>query len=147
MQLVLYQPDIAPNTGTMMRLAACMGLEMGIIEPCGFPFDDRRFRRAGMDYLDQLSLTRYASWDAFTAQKPSAARIILLTTKVTTAYTGVEYHPSDILLVGQESAGAPDHVHAAADMRVTIPMAGTARSLNVSLAAAMVVGEAVRQTR
>lgn len=145
MHLVLYQPDIAQNTGTILRLAACMGCKVDIIEPCGFPFDDRRFRRAGMDYLDQLLITRHRSWEAFCDNKPPASRLLLLTTKSTHTYTDFTYRDSDMLLLGQESTGVPHAVHDAADARLTIPMHGSSRSLNVALAAAMVTGEAKRQ--
>jgi tRNA (cytidine/uridine-2'-O-)-methyltransferase len=146
MRLVIFQPDIPQNTGTMLRLAACFGLAVDLIEPCGFIFDDRRLRRAGMDYLDGVDLVRHSSWDAYQAwrsQHPS--RLVLLTTKAPDRYGDVAFHESDSLLVGRESSGVPDTVHAAADLRVTIPLRPGFRSLNVALAAAMVLGEAQRQ--
>ena len=148
MQIALYQPDIAQNTGTILRLAACLGVAAHIIEPAGFPVSDRAFRRAGMDYLDRVALTRHASWEAFT-QWRCAARLglVLLTTRATTSYLDHRFAPNDVLLFGRESAGVPDAVHAAADTRLTIPLRADLRSLNVAMACAMVVGEALRQTR
>lgn len=149
MRLALYQPDIAPNAGTMLRLAACMGLAVDIIEPCGFVLSDRKFKRAGMDYLDQVSLTRHASWADFAAgraRRQPPGRLVLLTTAATTAYTDFAFKADDILMVGRESAGAPQEVHAAADARLRVPMRAGLRSLNVAVTAAMVVGEALRQT-
>ena len=145
MRLALYQPDIPPNTGTILRLAACMGVEVDLIEPCGFPFGDRDLKRAGMDYLDRVALTRHASWAAFLrARRPG--RLVLLTTRAESAYTAFRFAGDDILLLGRESAGAPAAVHRAADARLRIAMAPGCRSLNVAVAAAMVLGEALRQT-
>ncbi len=144
MRLTLYQPDIPPNAGTMLRLAACLGVAVDLIEPCGFPFGDRDLRRAGMDYLDRVTLTRHASWPAYLLARPPG-RLILLTTRAESAYTGFRFAGDDILLVGRETAGVPAAVHAAADARLAIPMAAGCRSLNVALAAAMVLGEALRQ--
>ncbi len=145
MRLALYQPDIPQNTGTMLRLAACLGMAVDLIEPCGFIWNDRRLRRAGMDYLEGVDLTRHESWAAFAlAQDPG--RLVLLTTSGDVAYTDFAFRPSDTLLVGRESAGVPDEVHRAADARLVIPMAPGARALNVAVAAAMAVGEAWRQT-
>jgi tRNA (cytidine/uridine-2'-O-)-methyltransferase len=148
MQIALYQPDIAQNTGTILRLAACLGVAAHIIEPAGFPVSDRAFRRAGMDYLDQVALTRHASWAAF-EQWRRAARlsVVLLTTRATTGYLDHRFTPDDVLLFGRESSGVPEAVHAAADTRLTIPLRANLRSLNVAMACAMVVGEALRQTR
>jgi tRNA (cytidine/uridine-2'-O-)-methyltransferase len=148
MQIALYQPDIAQNTGTILRLAACLGVTAHIIEPAGFPVSDRAFRRAGMDYLDQVALTRHASWAAF-EQWRRAARlgVVLLTTRATTGYLDHRFTPNDVLLFGRESSGVPEAVHAAADTRLTIPLRANLRSLNVAMACAMVVGEALRQTR
>jgi tRNA (cytidine/uridine-2'-O-)-methyltransferase len=148
MQIALYQPDIAQNTGTILRLAACLGVAAHIIEPAGFPVSDRAFRRAGMDYLDQVALTRHASWAAF-EQWRRAARlsVVLLTTRATTGYLDHRFTPNEVLLFGRESSGVPDAVHAAADTRLTIPLRANLRSLNVAMACAMVVGEALRQTR
>ncbi len=145
MRLVLYQPDIPQNTGAMMRLAACLGVPLDIIEPCGFVLDDRRLRRAGMDYLDGLDWTRWPGWDRY-AGAGHTTRLVLLTTTGATAYTDFAFAPGDRLMVGRESAGVPDAVHAAADARLVIPMLPAARSLNVANAAAMVLGEALRQT-
>jgi len=144
MRIALYQPDIAGNTGTILRLAACLNIAVDIIEPCGFPFGDHSMRRAGMDYMDQVDYARHSSWDAFVDTSPR--RLVLLTTKAETPYTGFRFKPDDVLLLGRESAGVPDHVHQAIPDRITIPMAGHARSLNVALAAAMVLGESLRQT-
>jgi len=148
MQIALYQPDIAQNTGTILRLAACLGVAAHIIEPAGFPVSDRAFRRAGMDYLDRVTLTRHASWAAF-EQWRRAARlgVVLLTTRATTGYLDHRFTPNDVLLFGRESSGVPEAVHAAADTRLTIPLRANLRSLNVAMACAMVVGEALRQTR
>jgi tRNA (cytidine/uridine-2'-O-)-methyltransferase len=145
MRLALYQPDMAPNTGTMMRLCACLGVSLDIIEPCGFVFDDRKLKRAAMDYIDHLDYRRHASWDDF-RQQAAPRRLILLTTKADLAYHRFSFQADDILMVGRESAGAPDDVHAAADARILIPMRPEARSLNVALSAAIVVAEALRQT-
>jgi len=145
MRLALYQPDIPQNTGTMLRLAACLGVAVDLIEPCGFIWDDRRLRRAGMDYLDGVDLTRHESWAAFGRHRRSG-RLVLLTTAGDVAYTDFAFRPSDVLLVGRESAGVPPDVHEAADARLVIPMAPGARALNVAVAAAMVLGEARRQT-
>ena len=128
----------------MMRLCACLGVAMDVIEPCGFLLSDRNFRRAGMDYLDSLDLARHASWEEFQARRQG--RLLLLTTKAATPYFGFGFAPTDTLLVGRESAGVPDEVHQAADVRLTIPMQPGMRSLNVAQAAAMVLGEALRQT-
>ena len=129
----------------MMRLAAALGIPMDIVEPCGFLLDDRRMRRAGMDYMNQLDLTRHLSWDAY-RRLPAAGRLVLLTTKAALPYTDFAFRPDDRLMVGRESAGVPDAVHDVADARVVIPLRPPARSLNVAIAAAMVLGEALRQT-
>jgi tRNA (cytidine/uridine-2'-O-)-methyltransferase len=144
LRLALYQPDIPQNAGSLMRLCACLGVAMDIIEPCGFPLSDRNFRRAGMDYLASLDLIRHASWEEFRGQ--ARGRLLLLTTKASTPYFAFAFAPSDTLLVGRESAGVPDQVHQAADARLTIPMRAGMRSLNVAQAAAMVLGEGLRQT-
>jgi len=147
MRIALYQPDIAPNTGTILRLAACFGLEAHLIEPAGFPTSDRAFRRAGMDYLDQVALTRHVSWAAFEEwRRGENLRLVLFTTRGSRSYLDFRYEPGDVLLFGRESAGVPDDVHAAADARLLIPMRGALRSINVALACAMAVGEALRQT-
>ncbi|MCA1941037.1 MAG: tRNA (cytidine(34)-2'-O)-methyltransferase [Caenispirillum bisanense] len=150
MRIALYQPDIPQNTGTILRFCACFALPCDIIEPCGFLFDDRRLRRAGMDYLDRLELVRHVSWtrylDSRTTRPGGSGRLILLTTRAAVPHTQIEYRPDDTLLLGRESAGVPDDVHAAADLRVVIPLAGGLRSLNVAMACAVVAGEALRQT-
>lgn len=146
LRLALFQPDIAPNAGTLMRLCACMGVAMDIIEPCGFVLSDKTLRRAGMDYMEGLDLTRHADWDNFRNQSQSR-RIVALTTKSSTPYTDFVFQNNDILLLGRESAGLPDDVHAAADARIVVPMQAGFRSLNVAIAGAMALGEALRQTR
>ena len=144
MRLALFQPDQPGNVGAMMRLGACLGVPVDVIEPGGFPFSLRAVKRAGLDYTDQADVTAHADWAAFRAARPG--RLVLLTTKGSIAHTAADYRPDDILLVGQESVGAPDHIHAAAGLRVRIPLAPGLRSLNVAIAAAMVLGEALRQT-
>jgi tRNA (cytidine/uridine-2'-O-)-methyltransferase len=145
--LALYQPDIPQNTGTMLRLAACLGVPVAIIEPAGFDVSDRNFRRAGLDYLDQVAIARHPSWYAFQAWRATdGRRLVLATTRAATAYTDFAYRPEDVILLGRESAGVPEEVHAAADVRVMIPMRPGLRSLNVAVAAAMLLGEALRQT-
>lgn len=144
MRLALYQPDIPQNTGTLMRLCACLGTGLDIIEPCGFPLSDKSLKRAGMDYIDSLDLTRHASWDAFRAQK--RGRLILMTTKTDVSFLDFRFDAGDTLLAGRESAGVPDDVRDACDAAVTIPMAAGLRSLNVAVASALVLGEALRQT-
>lgn len=142
--IALFQPDIAQNAGTILRLCGCLGVPAHIVEPAGFPTSDRAFRRAGMDYLDHVHLLRHASWDAFQAWR-GARPLVLFTTKASTSYVAHAYGPADVLLFGRESAGVPDRVHAAADVRLLIPMRAGLRSLNVALAAAMAIGEALRQ--
>ncbi len=147
MRIALYEPDIPQNTGTILRLAACLGLAAHIIEPAGFPVSDRAFRRAGLDYLDQVTIERHASFAAFeTWREAAGVRLVLLTTAAATSYLDHAFHSDDILLVGRESAGVPDAVHRAAQARLCIPMRPGLRSLNVAVAAAMAVGEALRQT-
>jgi tRNA (cytidine/uridine-2'-O-)-methyltransferase len=145
MRLALFEPDIPQNLGAFIRLAACLKVPLDVIEPCGFPVDDKRIRRAAMDYYDLASIARHASWAAFKRDRP-AGRLLLLTTKGATDFPGVGFRSDDILLFGRESAGVPDEVHQAADLRLRIPLQKGARSLNVALAAAMVVSEALRQT-
>ena len=148
MRLALFEPDIPQNAGTLMRLGACLGVPVDVIEPCGFVFADKYFRRAGMDYLGRVDLTRHLSWPAFqTARQGNGARLVLLTTGTSKAYTAFRFKPGDVLLLGRESSGLPEAVHDAADARVKVPMAAGMRSLNVAIAAAMVLGEALRQTR
>lgn len=147
-RVALFEPDIPQNTGTILRLAACMGLTAHIIEPAGFPTSDRAFRRAGMDYLDRVTIVRHASWAAFeTWRQSDRGRLVLLTTRAQTCYLDHAFRPDDILLFGRESAGVPEVVHRAADARLIVPMRAGLRSLNVAVAAAMVVGEAMRQAR
>ena len=143
--LTLYQPDIAQNTAAMIRLCACLGVAMDVIEPCGFVWDDQRLKRVAMDYVEHVTLKRHASWGDFQAST-AGRRVVLLSTKAATPYTQFIFQADDIVLVGQESAGVPDAVHAAADARVLIPMHPPARSLNVAMAAAIVLSEALRQT-
>jgi len=146
MRIALFEPDIPQNTGTVLRLAACLGLEAHLIEPAGFPVSDRAFRRAGMDYLDQVSLTRHPSWPDFERWRAvHDLRLVLFTTKAAVSYLDHCYEARDILLFGRESAGVPDHVHAAADVRLRIPMRPGMRSLNVAMTCAMAVGEVLRQ--
>jgi tRNA (cytidine/uridine-2'-O-)-methyltransferase len=146
--LAIYQPDIPQNTGTMLRSCACLGVSAAIIEPAGFPISDRHFRRSGMDYLDHVDIARHASFAAFEAWRREAGRrLVLLTTVGSVPYTSFSFQPGDVLMVGRESAGVPDRVHEAADARIVIPILPTLRSLNVAVAAAMVVGEALRQMR
>ena len=150
MRLALFQPDIAQNTGTLLRLGACLDLPLDIIEPCGFLFNDKGLKRAGMDYLDMANFRRHASWDAFLKyreeHKDEYGRIVLLTTHASKPYTDFCFEPNDIILMGRESAGVPELVHQTADARLLIPMNKNARSINVALSAVMVVGEALRQT-
>lgn len=149
MRIALYQPDIPQNAGTIMRMAACLDLEVDLIEPAGFDASDRNLRRAGLDYLQHLRLARHASWDAFQAWRTAQApvpRLVLLTTRGATSHLDLVYRSSDILLLGRESAGVPEAVHEAADVRVRIPMQTGLRSLNVAVSAAIVCGEALRQT-
>lgn len=148
MRIALFQPDIPQNTGTILRLCACLAVEAHIIEPAGFPVSDRHFRRSGMDYLDQVRLVRHVAWPAFEAWRREAGyRLLLLTTKGGKSYLDQDYRPDDILLLGRESAGVPGEVFAASDAQLLIPMQSGLRSLNVAMAAAMALGEALRQTR
>jgi len=146
MRLALYQPDIPQNTGTILRMAACLGIAVDIIEPCGFLLDDRRFRRSGLTYLELVNLICHASWkDFYGLQKKQKNRLILLTTKGDTSFYDFSFQPSDILLMGSETVGVPPAVHLAANTRLRIPMVKNVRSLNVAMAAAMAVCEALRQ--
>lgn len=147
MEIALYEPDIPQNTGTILRLGACMGVPVHIIEPAGFPVSDRAFRRAGLDYLDLVKIERHVSFMAFEHwRKAKGRRLVLLTTRATQAYPSFAFRDGDILLCGRESAGVPDKVHAAADASLRIPMRDGLRSLNIAVALAMVLGEALRQT-
>jgi tRNA (cytidine/uridine-2'-O-)-methyltransferase len=146
MRLALFQPDIPQNAGALARLAACMDIALDIIEPCGFVFADRHFLRAGMDYADAARIVRHANWDSFLATC-SGSRIVLLTVRATTAYTEFGFRFDDVLLLGRESEGVTQDVHMRADAHIRIPMKTGLRSLNVAQAGAMVVGEALRQTK
>jgi tRNA (cytidine/uridine-2'-O-)-methyltransferase len=150
MRLALFQPDIPQNTGTLLRLGACLDLPLDIIEPCGFIFNEKAMKRAGMDYLNIVSYRRHNSWDDFLAYRAANTeeygRIILLTTHASIPYTSFKFKPNDIILMGRESAGVPEAVHNIADSRLLIPMNKNARSINVAVSAVMVVGEALRQT-
>jgi tRNA (cytidine/uridine-2'-O-)-methyltransferase len=147
MRVALYQPDIPQNTGTILRLCACLGIEAHLIGPAGFPASDRAFRRAGMDYLDAVAIVRHRSWGDFDSWRRvrKGHRLVLFTTASALSYLEFGYRADDILLFGRESAGAPPEVHAAADARLVIPMRPGLRSLNVAAAAAMAAGEALRQ--
>lgn len=148
MRIVLFQPDIPQNTGTILRLCACLAVEAHIIEPAGFPVSDRHFRRSGMDYLDQVSIVRHVSWTAFEAWRAeSGSKLVLFSTKAAKPYLDHIYRDDDLLLFGRESAGVPDHVADAADERLLIPIAPGMRSLNIAMTVAMALGEALRQTR
>jgi tRNA (cytidine/uridine-2'-O-)-methyltransferase len=147
MQIALFQPDIPQNTGTILRLCACMDVAAHIIEPAGFVTSDRHFRRAGMDYLDHVALTRHDSWSKFEQwRKDAGYRLVLFTTKAVSSYLDYQYRTDDILLFGRETAGVTDEVVAAADARLVIPIKPSLRSLNVAMSAAMALGEALRQT-
>jgi tRNA (cytidine/uridine-2'-O-)-methyltransferase len=146
MRLALYEPDIPQNTGTILRLAACLGVAVDVIGPTGFDMTDRTLRRAGLDYLAHADISRHQSFADFDATRVlRASRLVLLTTHSRMAYTSFSFRADDTLLLGRESAGAPDPIHEAADTRLRIPMRPGLRSLNVAVAAAMVLGEALRQ--
>lgn len=145
LRLALYQPDMPTNTGSMLRLGACLGVELDIIEPCGFVWDDKKLKRVAMDYIDRLAYRRHSGWEAFD-EGLQGRRLILLSTSGAVPYCDFAYRADDVLLVGRESAGVPEEVHTRADARVIIPMQPGLRSLNVALAAAMVLSEALRQT-
>jgi tRNA (cytidine/uridine-2'-O-)-methyltransferase len=146
MRIALYEPDIPQNTGTMLRLCACLGIEAHVVEPAGFPVTDRAFRRAGMDYLDRVSIVRHASFPAFEGWlRSEGLRLVLMTTTAERSYLDHAFSADDVVLFGRESAGVPEAVHRAADVRLRIPIRDGLRSLNVAMAAAMVAGEALRQ--
>ena len=145
MRLALYQPDIPQNAGAMIRLAACLGVEIDLIEPLGFILDDTRLKRAHMDYIQHIRIQRHASWPAFLRDR-APGRLVLLTTRAERRHIDCAYSADDILMLGRESTGVPAEVHEAAELRVRIPLRPGLRSLNVTLAAAMVLGEALRQT-
>jgi tRNA (cytidine/uridine-2'-O-)-methyltransferase len=144
LRIALYQPDIAGNVGAVMRTCACLGIALDLIEPMGFQWDDKRVARAAMDYIDHVALTRHGDWDAFAAQ--ATGRLVLSTTRGATPLHGFAFRPDDILLFGRESAGVPESVHDRADARVVIPMVPALRSMNLSVSAAIVAAEALRQT-
>lgn len=147
LRLALFQPDIPQNLGTNLRTAACFGIDVDIIEPCGFPFDDRKFRRAGMDYIDHVNYKRHSCWEDFVSHtEQENSRIILLSSKTTIAYTDFSYEPTDVLLLGRETSGVTEQiVEYCGKNAVTIPMKRGARSLNVAVAGSIVLSEAIRQ--
>lgn len=145
MRIALYQPEIAGNVGAVLRLGACFGCPVELIEPMGFAWDDKRVRRTAMDYIDAVDITRHADWNAFRAARPE--RLVLLTTKGSTALYETAFAPDDILLIGKESAGVPDAIAAQCALTVRIPIRPEVRSLNLATAAAIAIGEALRQTR
>lgn len=151
MRIALFQPDIPQNTGTLLRLGACLDVALDIIEPCGFIFNERAMRRAGMDYIEMVEYKRHNSWEDFLKYREANpeiyGRIVLLTTKADMPYTDFEFKKNDVILMGRESAGVPEEVHRIADARLVIPMNEKARSINVAVSAVMVVGEALRQTK
>lgn len=149
MRLALYQPDIPQNTGTIIRLAACLATPVDVIEPCGFAFSKRQFRRAALDYVDFAHVTRHASWEDFqgTCAGPGSGRLVLLTTKACRPHTEFVFAPTDTLLFGRESAGVPEDVHDTVDAGLRVPIAAGLRSLNVAVTAAIVLGEALRPTK
>lgn len=147
-RIALYQPDIPGNTGTILRMAACLGAAVDIIEPAGFDLSDRALRRAGMDYLPAVTLSRHLNWEEFERWRgPTGRRLVLATTRAARPYTAERFRSDDILLFGRETAGVPGDVHSRADARILVPMVEGRRSLNVAVAAAMILGEALRQTR
>ena len=150
MRIALFQPDIPQNTGTLLRLGACLDVEIDIIEPCGFIFSKTALKRSGMDYLDMVTYRKHSSWVDFLEYRKNNpeeyGRIVLLTTKSSKSYVDFEFLPNDIILMGRESAGVPQEVHDIVDDRLIIPMNEKARSINVAVSAVMVVGEALRQT-
>ena len=144
MRIALYQPEIPGNVGAVLRLAACFGVGVDLIEPCGFPFSDKRLRRAGMDYIDHVELVRHPDWGTF--RQRTTARVILLSSKATTRLYDFAFAPGDVLLMGQESAGVPDTVRAECDAAIRIPLSPHVRSLNVSVAAGIALSEGLRQS-
>ena len=151
MRLAVFQPDIPQNTGTLLRLGACLDFAVDIIEPCGFIFNEKAMRRAGMDYLEQVSYRRHNSWQDFLAYRAAHpeeyGRLVLMSTHASEPYTDFSFQPNDIILMGRESAGVPEDVHNQADARLLIPMNPKARSINMAISAAIVVGEALRQVK
>ncbi|MDO5386191.1 MAG: tRNA (cytidine(34)-2'-O)-methyltransferase [Pseudomonadota bacterium] len=151
MRLALFQPDIPQNTGTLLRLGACLDFAVDIIEPCGFIFNEKAMRRAGMDYLEQVSYRRHNSWQDFWAYRAAHpeeyGRLVLMSTHASEPYTDFSFQPNDIILMGRESAGVPEDVHNQADARLLIPMNPKARSINMAISAAIVIGEVLRQIK
>lgn len=145
MRLALFEPDIPQNTGTLMRLCACLGVPLDIIEPCGFLLTDKNLKRAGMDYLERLEMTRHMNWQAFTGARANA-RLVLMTTKAETSFVDFKFGKDDVLIAGRESAGVPESVHQACAHRVIVPMVEGVRSINVAVASSIVLSEALRQT-
>lgn len=145
-KIALYQPDIPQNVGAMMRLCACLNVGLEVIEPCGFPWDEKKIRQSAMDYFDAANINRHSSWNAFIESHSAPARIILMTTRADMDYIDFKFQPGDILLAGRESSGVPEDIHNAADSRLAIPMQGGLRSLNIVNATSMILGEALRQT-
>jgi tRNA (cytidine/uridine-2'-O-)-methyltransferase len=143
-RLALFEPDIPQNTGTLLRLAACLGVSVDVVEPCGFVWGGKHMRRSGMDYLEQVEVIHHLNWQTFSAAKTTTRRV-LLTTKSAYPFTEFEFKNGDTLLLGSESSGVPDHIHNCVEARVTVPMREGLRSLNLATAAAMVLGEALRQ--
>lgn len=143
--IALYQPDIPQNVGAAIRLCACLGLTLDIIEPCGFPWDLKKIKQSGMDYLDDATIIRHDSWEKF-QETYESWRFVLMTTKSAAPYTAFKFSSNDILVAGRESAGVPDEIHKAIESRITIPMHGETRSLNIINATSMIIGEALRQT-
>ena len=143
--IALYQPDIPQNVGAAMRLCACLGLPLDIIEPCGFPWDPKKIRQSGMDYVGQVTLNRHDSWESF-KNTYAERRLVLMTTKSSSPYSRFNFTENDILIAGRESAGVPEALHQEIENRITIPMHGETRSLNIINATAMITGEALRQT-
>lgn len=144
LKIVLYEPDNPQNFGRIIRLCACMGANLHVIEPAGFPLDDARIRRGSLDYIDHLNLTKYTSWQDFLAKR-KAGRIVLFSTKASQSLYEMKFQPEDWLLFGRETAGVPEEIHNQSDLRVRVPMQPGLRSLNLSLAASMVLSEATRQ--
>ncbi len=148
MRIALYEPDIPQNAGTVLRTAACFGIGVDVIEPCGFVWDEKRLRRAGMDYLDGVDMVRHSSWRQYHEDhqaQTAPGRLVLMTTKGSVPYAAFTFLADDTIVLGRESAGVPDIVHATVDARIRIPMATGMRSLNVAVSAGLVVGEALRQ--
>jgi tRNA (cytidine/uridine-2'-O-)-methyltransferase len=146
MRIALYQPEIAGNVGAILRTAACFGVPVDIIEPCGFPFAERGLKRSAMDYADQADICRHGDWEAYQGSSVATGRLVLFTTSGAEPLPGFAFRPDDRILFGNESSGAPPHVHAAAGARVVIPLRAGFRSLNVSVAAGIALAEALRQT-